>query len=149
MHVGCINEIKGKNWIHGCLKHIIMFLNIKRRNNDRRIGLLRHAYQQNGAVRWDFAHFQRGRMYGTRIVRVSFRTSKIWITKIVTLVSENNIRKNIYIWTIRFTMRLSLPYLASMKVIWTHHNMTNVSIITSLNVPLTKVMEEAALPAYI
>ena len=26
MNVGCINEIKGKNWILGCLKYIIMFL---------------------------------------------------------------------------------------------------------------------------
>ena len=30
MHVGCsINEIKGKNWILGCLKYIIMFVNMQ------------------------------------------------------------------------------------------------------------------------
>ena len=29
VHVGCINEIKGKNWILGCLKYIIMFLNMQ------------------------------------------------------------------------------------------------------------------------
>ena len=26
MHEGCINEIRGKNWILGCLKYTIMFL---------------------------------------------------------------------------------------------------------------------------
>ena len=29
VHVGCINEIKGKNWILWCLKYIIMFLNMQ------------------------------------------------------------------------------------------------------------------------
>ena len=28
MHVDFINENKGKNWIFGCLKYIIMFLNM-------------------------------------------------------------------------------------------------------------------------
>ena len=29
MHMGCMNEIKGKNWIPECLKYIIMFVNIQ------------------------------------------------------------------------------------------------------------------------
>ena len=29
VHVGCINKIKGKNWILGCLKYKIMFLNMQ------------------------------------------------------------------------------------------------------------------------
>ena len=29
MHVGCINENKGKDWILGCLKYRIMFVNIQ------------------------------------------------------------------------------------------------------------------------
>ena len=29
MHVGCLNENKGKNWILGCLKYIIMFVNMQ------------------------------------------------------------------------------------------------------------------------
>ena len=29
MHVGCINEIQGKNWILGCLKYLIMFENMQ------------------------------------------------------------------------------------------------------------------------
>ena len=29
VHAGCINEIKGKNWILGCLKYIIIFLNMQ------------------------------------------------------------------------------------------------------------------------
>ena len=51
MHVGCINEIKGKNLIFGCLKYmnhvfkyaILLRISLKRQHNDRRIGLLRHA----------------------------------------------------------------------------------------------------------
>ena len=29
MHMGCMNGIKGKNWIPECLKYIIMFVNIQ------------------------------------------------------------------------------------------------------------------------
>ena len=29
MHLGCINENKGKNWIRECLKYIIMFVNMQ------------------------------------------------------------------------------------------------------------------------
>ena len=29
MNVGCINENKGKNWILGCVKYIIMFVNMQ------------------------------------------------------------------------------------------------------------------------
>ena len=29
MYVGCLNEIKGKNGILGCLKYIVMFINMQ------------------------------------------------------------------------------------------------------------------------
>ena len=29
MHAGCTDENKGKNWILGCLKYIIMFVNMQ------------------------------------------------------------------------------------------------------------------------
>ena len=29
MHVGCVNENKGKNWILGYLKYIILFVNMQ------------------------------------------------------------------------------------------------------------------------
>ena len=59
MHVGCINESDSQNRILGYLKYMVMFVNMATRlrislndlPTDRRIGLLRHAYQQQVGLR--------------------------------------------------------------------------------------------------
>ena len=59
MHVGCINENNGQNWIPGYFKihdyvckHVIQLcISLKLLPTARRIGLLRHAYQQHVGLR--------------------------------------------------------------------------------------------------
>ena len=52
MHGGRINDVNGKNWILGCLKCTIMFVDMQcYLPKDLRIGLLRRAYQKHGGLR--------------------------------------------------------------------------------------------------
>ena len=57
MHVGCINENKEldskmfKVHNHVCKYAILLRISLKCPRKDRSIGLLRHAYQQDGVLR--------------------------------------------------------------------------------------------------